>query len=207
MCRFANYVVQTALDYAEQNQRQQLIDAIRPILPMIRNTPYGKRIQSKIQRDTNDHHGGGGGHHGGRHHHHHAPHQFNGGGGGGRWHHGGPPPPPHDPRLVPMMPAFYGAPPPPMHPMGPYMHAPPPPGDFGAAGRAFMGASLGSSPSPSAGSTPAPPSQASSAAFASFHQPHLANGYHQLPPPHHAPPPPLPPFDSSTAFTNTNAYM
>ncbi|GAA5859486.1 hypothetical protein JCM8547_006845 [Rhodosporidiobolus lusitaniae] len=62
---FANYVVQTALDYAEPAQRAQLIETIRPILPMIRNTPYGKRIQSKIQRETNDgrgHHHGGYGH-------------------------------------------------------------------------------------------------------------------------------------------------
>jgi len=51
---FGNYVVQTSLDYAEPNQRQQLVDCIRPILPMIRNTPYGKRIQSKLQRDNVD---------------------------------------------------------------------------------------------------------------------------------------------------------
>lgn len=30
--RFANYVVQTALDYAEPAQRAQLIETIRPIL-------------------------------------------------------------------------------------------------------------------------------------------------------------------------------
>ncbi|RKP34971.1 armadillo-type protein [Dimargaris cristalligena] len=48
---FANYVIQTALDFSDQEQRTQLIEAIRPILPAIRNTPYGKRIQSKIQRD------------------------------------------------------------------------------------------------------------------------------------------------------------
>jgi len=28
-----------------------LVEGIRPILPLIRNTPYGKRIQSKLQRD------------------------------------------------------------------------------------------------------------------------------------------------------------
>ncbi|MCO5562286.1 hypothetical protein L7F22_015911 [Adiantum nelumboides] len=49
---FANYVVQTSLDYAEPMQRMQLVECIRPILPMIRNTPYGKRIQSKLQRDN-----------------------------------------------------------------------------------------------------------------------------------------------------------
>ncbi|KAK0547853.1 hypothetical protein OC845_003875 [Tilletia horrida] len=51
---FGNYVVQTSLDYAEPSQRTALVDCIRPILPMIRNTPYGKRIQSKLQRDNVD---------------------------------------------------------------------------------------------------------------------------------------------------------
>lgn len=51
---FANYVVQTCLDYAEPNQRVQLVECIRPILPAIRNTPYGKRIQSKLQRDGSE---------------------------------------------------------------------------------------------------------------------------------------------------------
>lgn len=31
-----------------------LVEGIRPILPLIRNTPYGKRIQSKLQRDQMD---------------------------------------------------------------------------------------------------------------------------------------------------------
>lgn len=51
---FANYVVQTSLDYAEPAQRMHLVNCIRPILPAIRNTPYGKRIQSKLQRDASD---------------------------------------------------------------------------------------------------------------------------------------------------------
>ncbi|MCJ1307225.1 hypothetical protein MMC25_000871 [Agyrium rufum] len=45
---FANYVVQTALDYADSNTRNQLVEAIKPIIPAIRSTPYGRRIQSKI---------------------------------------------------------------------------------------------------------------------------------------------------------------
>ncbi|KAL8962906.1 MAG: hypothetical protein Q9193_000759 [Seirophora villosa] len=45
---FANYVVQTALDYADPETKTQLVEAIRPILPTIRQTPYGRRIQSKI---------------------------------------------------------------------------------------------------------------------------------------------------------------
>lgn len=55
---YANYVVQTALDFADAKQRakvfwlMQLISCIRPILPAIRNTPYGKRIQTKVLRDN-----------------------------------------------------------------------------------------------------------------------------------------------------------
>lgn len=45
---FANYVVQTALDYADPETKSLLVEAIRPILPSIRQTPYGRRISSKI---------------------------------------------------------------------------------------------------------------------------------------------------------------
>lgn len=47
---YANYVIQTCLDCADDDQRNQFIDCIRPLLPPIRNTPYGKRIYSKIHR-------------------------------------------------------------------------------------------------------------------------------------------------------------
>ncbi|KAI9713362.1 MAG: hypothetical protein M1812_006640 [Candelaria pacifica] len=46
---FANYVVQTAMDYADADTKSHLIETIRPILPAIRATPYGRRIQGKIQ--------------------------------------------------------------------------------------------------------------------------------------------------------------
>lgn len=46
---FANYVVQTAMDYADDETKNRLIDNIRPIIPAIRHTPYGRRIQGKIQ--------------------------------------------------------------------------------------------------------------------------------------------------------------
>jgi hypothetical protein len=46
---FANYVIQTALDYANPAMKARLIEAIRPILPQIRTTPYGRRLQAKIQ--------------------------------------------------------------------------------------------------------------------------------------------------------------
>ncbi|KAI5238849.1 ARM repeat-containing protein [Aureobasidium subglaciale] len=46
---YANYVVQTAMDYADPEVKARLIDNIRPILPSIRHTPYGRRISGKIQ--------------------------------------------------------------------------------------------------------------------------------------------------------------
>ncbi|WVQ85355.1 hypothetical protein IAT38_007520 [Cryptococcus sp. DSM 104549] len=64
---YGNYVIQTILDYCEIGQRMVLVECIRPILPSIRNTPYGKRIQSKLAREDasfapyNNGGGGGGG--------------------------------------------------------------------------------------------------------------------------------------------------
>lgn len=46
---FANYVVQTAFDYADDDQKHALAGNLRPILPNIRHTPYGRRLQTKIQ--------------------------------------------------------------------------------------------------------------------------------------------------------------
>jgi hypothetical protein len=45
---FANYVVQTAMDFADDQTKNLLVENIRPILPAIRHTPYGRRIQTKI---------------------------------------------------------------------------------------------------------------------------------------------------------------
>lgn len=45
---FANYVVQTAMDFADEHTKPLLIEQIRPIVPTIRNTPHGRRIASKI---------------------------------------------------------------------------------------------------------------------------------------------------------------
>ncbi|KAI9243539.1 armadillo-type protein [Sporodiniella umbellata] len=47
---YANYVVQTALDYANESQHQHLAECIRPLLSIIRNTSYCKRIQGKLNR-------------------------------------------------------------------------------------------------------------------------------------------------------------
>lgn len=45
---FANYVVQTAMDFADPETRTKLTEAIRPILPSIRQTPHGRRIAGKM---------------------------------------------------------------------------------------------------------------------------------------------------------------
>ena len=45
---YANYVVQTAMDYGDPEIKGRLVDSIRPLLPAVRTTPHGRRIQSKI---------------------------------------------------------------------------------------------------------------------------------------------------------------
>ncbi|KAI1649634.1 ARM repeat-containing protein [Daldinia loculata] len=47
---FGNYVVQTALDHCTYPMKIPLVEAIRPIVPTVRNTPYGRRLQAKIQQ-------------------------------------------------------------------------------------------------------------------------------------------------------------
>ncbi|KAF2640780.1 ARM repeat-containing protein [Massarina eburnea CBS 473.64] len=54
---YGNYVIQTALEFAPADLCVHLIEAMRPILPGIRQTPYGRRIQSKVQeRESRLHH-------------------------------------------------------------------------------------------------------------------------------------------------------
>ena len=47
---YANYVVQTAMDYADSETKGRLVEAIRPLLALVRQTPHGRRIQSKIMQ-------------------------------------------------------------------------------------------------------------------------------------------------------------
>jgi hypothetical protein len=56
---FANYVVQTALTVSDPGQHVQLVENIKPYLNQLRNTPYGKRIQSKIAKESAERQGGG----------------------------------------------------------------------------------------------------------------------------------------------------
>lgn len=50
---FGNYVVQTALEHSSALMKHQLVEAIRPMLPGIRGTPYGRRLGAKIQQHDN----------------------------------------------------------------------------------------------------------------------------------------------------------
>jgi hypothetical protein len=50
---FANYVVQTALDFATTYMKHRLVEVIRPLLPGVRSTPYGRRIQAKVTQYDN----------------------------------------------------------------------------------------------------------------------------------------------------------
>lgn len=52
---FANYVIQTAMDFADDEVKPLLVENVRMILPSIRNTPHGRRIQSKITDYDNRH--------------------------------------------------------------------------------------------------------------------------------------------------------
>lgn len=47
---FGNYVLQTALGVADPAQYQQLCEVIRPLLHLVKNTPYGKKIESKLNK-------------------------------------------------------------------------------------------------------------------------------------------------------------
>lgn len=47
---YGNYVVQTAMNLAEPYQYKQLVESIKPHVNLLRNTPYGKRIQNKIAK-------------------------------------------------------------------------------------------------------------------------------------------------------------
>mmetsp|Transcript_16454 Transcript_16454/g.51058 ORF Transcript_16454/g.51058 Transcript_16454/m.51058 type:complete len:439 (-) Transcript_16454:325-1641(-) len=51
---FANYVIQTAISSSSEDQFQQLHAAIRPNFASLKNSPYGVRIEAKIQRRLKD---------------------------------------------------------------------------------------------------------------------------------------------------------
>ncbi|OCF36398.1 pumilio 2 [Kwoniella heveanensis BCC8398] len=45
---FGNFPLQTALKHAKDDQRQELLDIVTALLPQIRHTPVGKRLENKI---------------------------------------------------------------------------------------------------------------------------------------------------------------
>ncbi|KAJ9448374.1 Pumilio domain-containing protein C6G9.14 [Diplonema papillatum] len=52
--QYANYVIQTALHTCSQAQFYSLHTAIRPLMHLIKNTPHGKRIETKLRTRTFD---------------------------------------------------------------------------------------------------------------------------------------------------------
>ena len=50
--QYANYVVQTSLHTCNQSQFYALQAMIRPLMQLIKNTPHGKRIESKLRTRT-----------------------------------------------------------------------------------------------------------------------------------------------------------
>lgn len=47
---YGNYVIQTAITVSDPKQFQQFNEVIRPLLHLVRNTPYGKKIESKLNK-------------------------------------------------------------------------------------------------------------------------------------------------------------
>ena len=48
--QFANYVVQTGLNNCSPDEFVTLVNAIRPFMHLIRNTPHGKKIEMRMQK-------------------------------------------------------------------------------------------------------------------------------------------------------------
>jgi hypothetical protein len=57
--QYANYVVQTALTVSKPPQLTHLQEAIRGHIHLVRNTPYGKKIENKLNRGAGRSAGGG----------------------------------------------------------------------------------------------------------------------------------------------------
>lgn len=51
---YGNYVVQTALEHSSYAMKHQVVESIRPVLPIVRGTPYGRRLGAKIVQFDND---------------------------------------------------------------------------------------------------------------------------------------------------------
>lgn len=45
---YANYVVQTAMEFADPETRTRIVESVRPLVHSIRGTPHGRRIAGKI---------------------------------------------------------------------------------------------------------------------------------------------------------------
>lgn len=100
---YGNYVVQTALTEAPYHHAEQLVMCIRPIMHHIRNAPYAKKLEAKMDLVLKKKAGGFSPHRGPRHHHDHHHHHGGYGGGYGGPHGGHHHPNPHAMRGNPHM--------------------------------------------------------------------------------------------------------
>jgi hypothetical protein len=65
--QFANYVVQTALDYADSDQKAAMIKEIMPLLGSIKSRSWYKRIMNKLGLGVHNHNHNNAHYDGGRH--------------------------------------------------------------------------------------------------------------------------------------------
>jgi hypothetical protein len=49
---YGNYVIQTAISGCDAKQFVKLENLIRPLLYLIKNTPYGKKIENKLNKSS-----------------------------------------------------------------------------------------------------------------------------------------------------------
>jgi len=50
---YGNYVIQTAINECDAKQFSKFTDLIKPLMSSIRNTPFGKKIEAKLQKSNN----------------------------------------------------------------------------------------------------------------------------------------------------------
>jgi hypothetical protein len=65
---YGNYVIQTAISECNSKQFEQFNEVLKPLIPLIKNTPFCKKIEAKLSRapstkkgDTKNFKKGGGG--------------------------------------------------------------------------------------------------------------------------------------------------
>ena len=50
---YGNYVIQTAIAECNSKQFEQFNEVLKPLIPLIKNTPFCKKIEAKLSRAPN----------------------------------------------------------------------------------------------------------------------------------------------------------